>query len=105
MIDKKGRITVRLQGIDAPELHYGPAPLGKKAAVTDEMRAALKAVNHKYRQHHGQSAAKALLDMLSSAGPGPLPCAFATAVDHPNDVCEKYGRMVGDVVADVKGRR
>lgn len=105
VIDKKNRITVRLQGIDAPELHYAPAPLTKKTGVTPEMRAALKAVNHKYRQHWGQSAAKSLLDMLSRLGAGPLDCSFVTAVDHPNDVCDKYGRCVGDVVVEAAGKK
>ena len=31
VIDGKGRITVRLQGIDAPELHYRAAPLRRAA--------------------------------------------------------------------------
>jgi endonuclease YncB( thermonuclease family) len=105
VIDKKNRITVRLQGIDAPELHYAPAPLTKKTGVTPEMRAALKAVNHKYRQHWGQSAAKALLDMLSTLGHGPLDCTFVTAADHPTDVCDKYGRCVGDVVVEAGGKK
>ncbi len=105
VIDTKGRVTVRLQGIDAPELHYAPAPVGRSAAVTDAMRAALKAVNHKYRQHHGQSATLALLTMLKKAGAATLPCTFQTAVDHPNDVCDKYARVVGDVVVDVNGKK
>src|SRR5262245_8120186 len=28
-VDDKGRLTIRLQGIDAPELHYSPARPGR----------------------------------------------------------------------------
>src|SRR5262249_15877033 len=59
VIDKQNRVTIRLQGIDAPELHYAPAPLGK-TKVTDQQRAAYKAVNKLYRQHIGETAAHAL---------------------------------------------
>src|SRR5262245_18496164 len=50
VIDKKNRITVRLQGIDAPELHYTATPLKtsqtKKLPV--EKREQLKKLNKKY---------------------------------------------------------
>ncbi|MBI5281346.1 MAG: thermonuclease family protein [Candidatus Solibacter usitatus] len=99
----KGRVTVRLQGIDAPELHYAPSPLGRSASITDAMRAAFHEVNRKYRQNWGQSAAKALHDALAKAGAGPLDCEFFTYVDAPNDVCDRYGRMVGDVAVKMPG--
>src|SRR5438552_5627627 len=34
-IDQRGRVTVRLQGVDAPELHYQPPALVKKAQQTN----------------------------------------------------------------------
>lgn len=97
VINSAGAITVRLQGIDAPELHYRPEAL-KGAARTKETLAAFKEYNHEYRQHWGRSAAMALRSRLLEFGPGPLDCTFQTAVDAPNDVCDKYGRCVGDVV-------
>ncbi|HZD20930.1 MAG TPA: hypothetical protein VE325_09685, partial [Burkholderiales bacterium] len=33
-VDSQGRLRVRLQGIDAPELHYQPSPLGKSVNAT-----------------------------------------------------------------------
>src|SRR5229473_413427 len=38
-VDKQGRITIRLQGIDAPELHYRPtAPTLDKRKPTPDQR-------------------------------------------------------------------
>src|SRR5919109_587443 len=50
-IDSQGRIRVRLQGIDAPELHYQPSPLGKslKASLSQQVLDAYSALSHKYR--------------------------------------------------------
>src|SRR5262245_57677079 len=44
-IDKQNRVTIRLQGIDATELHYQPAPIPKGTSVTPEVKAAFKALN------------------------------------------------------------
>src|SRR5690349_4586029 len=81
-IDAKGRIRVRLQGIDAPELHYEPAPLGKslKATLTQSVISAYGALEHKYRQPWGESAAFALLSFLAKAGKPVMPCTVTTAV-------------------------
>lgn len=73
----KATIDVRLQGIDAPELHYKP---------------------QKFRQHHAESAAVALGARLALSGKTVLPCRVITRVEEPNDVCDMYARVVGDVV-------
>src|SRR5262249_37880764 len=92
VINSKSQITVRLQGIDAPELHFKP-----------QLRLNLPggpAVPQKFvslRQHFGESATVALANFLKTFGPGPLPCRVVTRVDHPNDVFDKYGRFVGDI--------
>ncbi|MBI5083543.1 MAG: thermonuclease family protein [Acidobacteria bacterium] len=99
----KGRITVRLQGVDDPELHHAPSPPGRSAGITQAMRAAFHDVNHKYRQNWGQSAAKALHDAVAKAGAGPLDCDFFTYVDAPSDVCDRYGCMVGEVAVRMPG--
>ena len=98
-IDAKGRITIRLQGIDAPELHYRPAPLGKSA--TPAQRASLKPFNKEYRQHLGESATVALSKLLKTAGAGTLSCTVQTYVDSPNDVFDTYGRLIGDVIVRI----
>ena len=97
-ISKKGEITIRLQGIDATELHYRPAPLRKKG--TAKQKAALKLVNKEYRQYLGETAANALGEKLRSFAKGKtaLPCKVTTFVDRPTDVFDTYGRFVGDII-------
>jgi endonuclease YncB( thermonuclease family) len=93
-IDKQGRITVRLQGIDAPELYYRPAhprKLNKSEAT------AFKAKSAEFRQYFGETATVELRDFLSRAGSNPLPCKVRSAIDYPNEVFDTYGRLVGDI--------
>src|SRR5262245_57115352 len=51
-IDNKQRITIRLQGIDATELHYQASPVSKKqkAQMTNAQLQTLKQFNKRYRQ-------------------------------------------------------
>ena len=104
-----GRITVRLQGIDAPELHYRPAAIPRKLKPTDQQRAAFKAVNKEYRQRLGETSTVALADSLRSGwndGSDPvLPCSLLTQVDVPGDVFDTYGRFVGDIAVDVDNQQ
>src|SRR5262245_30969330 len=81
-------ITVRLQGIDAPELHY-------------QIRKPL------HRQRMGQTCTVELRKMLSAqAVNGVVPCTAFTRVNKPNEVFDIYGRFVGDVVVTLKnGKR
>src|SRR5436190_6388957 len=106
-VDAKGRIRVRLQGIDAPELHYQPAPLGKslKATLSKSVIGAYGALTHKYRQHWGESAAFALLNFLAAAKKPVIACTVTTVVAEPTDVFDTYGRLVGDVWVKVGGQQ
>ena len=83
VLDKHNRVTIRLQGIDAPELHYPP---------------------RNYRQPTGESAAAALGAFAAAIGPKIVPCRVTTQVAEPNDVFDTYGRMVGDVWLTVGGK-
>ncbi len=106
VIDKKNRITVRLQGIDAPELHYSAAPLKKSesALLSEEQHMHLKELNKKYRQHLGETATINLRNLLKQNNDEEsIPCSVTTFVDKPNDVFDTYGRLVGDIVVDVPG--
>src|SRR5471030_1733268 len=49
---KGGKVTIRLQGIDAPELHYMPSALSKteKIGLSAAALLAYHNVNHSYRQ-------------------------------------------------------
>ena len=98
-IDSQGRVHVRLQGIDAPELHYQPAPLGKslKATLAASVVDAYRALSHKYRQHWAESAALALLGLMSHAGKQRIACTVTTVVEEPTDVFDTYARLVGDI--------
>jgi endonuclease YncB( thermonuclease family) len=100
-IDGKGRITIRLQGIDAPELHYRPSPLPKQA--TPDQRSRFKAVNRQYRQHLGETAAVELGSLVKQAGTANVPCFVTTIVDKPSDVFDVYGRFVGDIAVTIGG--
>jgi endonuclease YncB( thermonuclease family) len=71
-------ITVRLENIDAPELHY----LGAK----------------NFRQYFGETAAIALHDLIADAGKNPVHCEVRTRVNHPNDVFDTYGRLIGNII-------
>jgi endonuclease YncB( thermonuclease family) len=103
-LNSKGEVTIRLQGIDAPELHYRPSPL-KGKGITPQMRADFKTVNKEYRQRWSESAALALGKFLATEGVDPLPCVVETAVDEPNDPFDVYARLVGDIIVTVKGKR
>ena len=98
-IDGKGRVRVRLQGIDAPELHYQPSPLGKslKATLPTSVVDAYRALSHKYRQPWAESAAFALLNLASQSGGQSIPCTVTTVVNEPTDVFDTYARLVGDI--------
>lgn len=103
---KNGKLTIRLQGIDAPELHYRPAPLDKKTEpVSDAKREAFRAVNKQYRQLFGETATVTLRAYLKSlVSGGTLPCRVETRIDKPNDVFDTFGRFVGNVIVR-DGRR
>ena len=105
VIDKKNRITVRLQGIDAPELHYTATPLKtsqtKKLPV--EKREQLKKLNKKYRQHLGETATINLRNLLKQNNEDKIACSVRTIVKKPNEVFDTYGRFVGDIIVDVLG--
>jgi endonuclease YncB( thermonuclease family) len=92
---KAGRITVRFQGIDATELHFA-AMLPKKG---------LKNSGTQYRQYFGETATVKLHDFLFGLQrKNTLPCEVVSFVDHPNDVFDMYGRMIGDIVVTLPGK-
>jgi endonuclease YncB( thermonuclease family) len=103
-IDTKSRLTIRLQGIDAPELHYRPtAPTINGKKPTPAQRVKFNAANANFRQKFGETATVALLDMLVKVGPSPINCVVRTSVDAPNEVFDTFGRMVGDIYVTANG--
>ena len=85
-IDKKNRVVIRLQGIDAPELHYPGVG------------------SPKFRQHLAEGATLALHDFLKKLGPNPLRCKVTTNVQKPKEVFDTYGRFIGDIHVIVGGK-
>ena len=78
-IDKKGQVTVRLQGIDAPELHYQPPAAIKKSDQTQDQRKLYLDWNLNCRQRYGETATVALGKLLARANRSPLPCKAVSA--------------------------
>lgn len=103
LISAKGQITVRLQGIDAPELHYKAAALKRSDAISDKKRATFNAINREERrQHWAESATVALSKKLRSVGKGPIPCLVYSFIDRPTELPDTYGRVVGNIRVGAK---
>ena len=98
-------ITVRLQGVDAPELHYRPSAELKKADQTDEQHALYLELNEEYRQPVAESGTVALATFLRSASSdgATLPCRVRTQVNSPDEVFDTYGRFVGNILVQPAG--
>jgi endonuclease YncB( thermonuclease family) len=104
-IDNKNRVTIRLQGIDAPELHYRPtAPTLNGKKPTPQQRANFNTANANFRQKFGETSTVGLGKFLAKAGKSPIKCVVRTAVDEPNEVFDTFGRLVGDIFMTVGGR-
>jgi endonuclease YncB( thermonuclease family) len=104
-IDNKGRVTIRLQGVDAAELHYRPlAPTLNKQKPTAAQRAAFNAASGNFRQHFGETATTELFGFLSKAGRSPINCVVRTQVDEPGEVFDTFGRFIGDIIVTIGGK-
>ncbi len=98
LIDSKNRITVRLQGIDAPELHYKASALkSKRKDVTAAKRKAYNEANKERRQFLAETATVALAKKLKTFGQQKVKCLFYSLVDEPKQVIDTYGRFVGNI--------
>lgn len=97
VIDSKNRITVRLQGIDAPELHYKAAPLRASSRVSKAMREKFNLENRAMRrQYWAESATIALAKKLMEYE-HPVDCHVISLIDRPYEVIDTYGRFVGNI--------
>jgi endonuclease YncB( thermonuclease family) len=101
VISEKGKLTVRLQGIDAPELHYCPqGVIAKKDRTAEQDKLYLK-FNEEYRQPLAESATLALLQHLKSGQGDPISCTVCSFIDEPSEAIDTYGRFVGAIVAQL----
>jgi len=104
-IDKQNRITIRLQAVDAPELHYRPtAPTLNNRKPTTTQRAAFNAANGNFRQNLGETATVQLFGFLNGVGKSPIDCVVRTLVDQPGDVFDTFGRFIGDIFVKIGGK-
>lgn len=87
------KVTIRLQGLDAPELHFQPQVQGASG------------VTHPFRQSLGETCAAALHTFVSAFGQAEIPCEVLTRVNKPSDVCDVFGRVVGNIVLIMGGAR
>jgi endonuclease YncB( thermonuclease family) len=103
---KNGHVTIRLQGIDAPELHYQPTPLSpaEKKGLSAAKLNNYHLVVHPYRQLLGATSTKALRDFLATIGKATFDCRIVTQVDTPNEVFDTFGRLVGDIEITMGGK-
>ena len=95
---QRGKLVIRLQGVDAPELHYRPVAVLTSKKRNDQQSALWKKWCHEFRQALGETATVGLGAKLKEFGKGEIPCRVETAVDAPDDAFDTYGRMVGDVI-------
>jgi len=97
-------ITIRVEHLDACELHYKAAPLPKSSSITDDMRKKYNSQNKERRQNFGESAAFALGDYLKqfANNKGLIDAFFETNVDYPSDVVDTYGRFIGNIIINNK---
>lgn len=101
---KNGKVTIRLQGIDAPELHYKAANLGG-SNISAATRQKYNQANKDFRQFQGETAASALYRRLKKPGIVSRACTVETAVDEPGDAWDMYGRLVGDIFVRIGNKR
>lgn len=92
---KSNTLTIRLQRIDAPELHYRPDARGSEGALRGT------GLIQDYRQHQAETAVVKLAKYLQSFGDSTVDCTFTSelkASEGPGAAIDKYGRFVGDII-------
>jgi endonuclease YncB( thermonuclease family) len=100
LFNAKGEATVRLQGIDAPELHVRPRPMKGPNGETWSL-AGLGLVKD-YRQPQGETATLGLAKRLAALAKGgdTLACEFVSLLhdgERPASVIDAFGRFVGTI--------
>ncbi len=100
----RGKLKVRLQGVDSPEVHYTPAALLPPKRRTPAQNILYRRWNNSYRQVLAETAVSQLRWLLSQVGRDPLPCRVVSCVDDPGEVFDVYGRLVGELLITLDGR-
>jgi endonuclease YncB( thermonuclease family) len=88
-------VTVRIQGIDAPELHCPP---GIERSPGSEKNETLKGNRGEFRQFQGETSTAGLAGAVTVNGqPKVVPCEVTTRINLPNDAFDMYCRLIGDI--------
>jgi endonuclease YncB( thermonuclease family) len=100
---KSGRkVTIRIQGIDAPELHCPPGVRRPPGFPKDRP---LKGNGGKFRQLQGETSTAGLADEVTVKGqPKVVPCDVTTRINFPDDAFDMFGRLVGDISFRIGGK-
>jgi endonuclease YncB( thermonuclease family) len=100
---KNGRkVTIRIQGIDAPELHCPPGVRKPEGFPKDKT---LKGNGGHFRQFQGETSTAGLADdVIVRRQPKKVPCTATTRINVPNDAFDMFGRLVSDVSFRVGGK-
>jgi endonuclease YncB( thermonuclease family) len=105
-------VTIRLQGIDAPELHYrmygaipkkDPIIANKFLSNTQYENFKKENAKNEYRQYFSETATLALSAFLKTKADtaNEVECVFiSNNIDKPSDAIDVYGRVVGDITID-----
>jgi len=105
VLDSQGRVTLRLQGVDAPELHYPASPVETLEEASP--RAQARWENALFRQHGAYRATVALVGMLSTyatqSRPNKIKARAHAWVGSPADLFDVYGRFVSELLLGAEG--
>lgn len=102
VIKSGGKVTVRIQGIDAPELHCPPGVRKPKGFPKNKP---LKGNGGKFRQLQGETSAAGLADDVGAKPqPNVVPCSVTTRINVPNDAFDMFGRLIGDISFRIGGK-
>ncbi len=95
-------ITIRLQGVDAPELHFRASPLKRSDDITADERKRYNLLNEDRRQYFAESATVALGKKLKNFAndSGIISAIFETEVEFPADAVDTYGRFIGNIIIE-----
>ena len=101
---EKGKLTVRANRADAAELHYLPVAVTSARQRSAAQSELWKQWSHEYRQPLGEGATVALRKKLNAIASGEIDCEVVSSLDQPNEACDTYGRLVGDLIIPRAGK-
>ena len=100
IIDSNERMTIRLQGVDATELHYVARRDISEKDMTQEQKDHWN--NGQFRQKYSAKATHKFTNFLAKyeevQGLEYIRATFVSKVDEPDDLIDVYGRAVGNII-------